>query len=80
MKKPKVMDKLPLPEGRERLISKIEVMDRVGLSFPQIWQLISRGEFPPARAAGAKPMWLESEIEHYIRTLPVKKYKGKDAA
>ena len=58
-----------------RLISKVEVMDRVGLTFPTIWQWMREGRFPLSReVAGGKALWLESEINEWILSRPVRRY------
>jgi predicted DNA-binding transcriptional regulator AlpA len=59
-----------------RLISKAEVCDRVGRTFPCIWAMMRAGKFPRARELGGKPAWIESEIEAWIASLPVREYKG----
>jgi predicted DNA-binding transcriptional regulator AlpA len=63
-----------------RLLSKLEVLDRVALSFPTIWKLMREGKFPAARELGksGKSFWLESEIEAWIAALPVREYKPAD--
>lgn len=76
-----------------RLLTKPELLDKVGLSFAKVWELIRQGKFPRAREAFGAPRWVESEVDAWIeslgerkykpwkpRNLPVKKYKGKDAA
>jgi predicted DNA-binding transcriptional regulator AlpA len=66
----------PYFEG-ERLLTKAEVCDRVGKSFPTIWLWMQAGKFPHARdSANGLPVWLESEIAEWMRALPVKLYKG----
>jgi predicted DNA-binding transcriptional regulator AlpA len=69
---------LSLPLGGEgvRLLSKAEVVDRVGRSFPTLWQWMQENKFPRARDVHGRPMWIEREIEHWIRTLPIKRIKG----
>jgi predicted DNA-binding transcriptional regulator AlpA len=58
------------------LLRKPEVLDRVGLSFVQIWLLMREGKFPPARSLGGVPAWLESDIDNWIKNLPVRRYKA----
>jgi predicted DNA-binding transcriptional regulator AlpA len=71
--------------GRVRLMSKMEVCDAVGASFPSIWQWMRDGKFPRSRALdeehandahGGKPYWLASEVEAWILSRPVKRLKG----
>jgi predicted DNA-binding transcriptional regulator AlpA len=58
-----------------RLLSKRQLLDRVPLSFPSIWQMMRRGEFPAARTIGSRPFWLESEINEWVSSRPVRTYK-----
>jgi predicted DNA-binding transcriptional regulator AlpA len=61
-----------------RLISKAEVLARVGVTFPTVWAWMRAGKFPRSREIGSKAMWLESEISEWIAGLPERKYKGDD--
>jgi prophage regulatory protein len=67
---------LAYPGGEERLLFKPEVIERTGLSFPTIWGLMRKGEFPRSRIVGGRSAWLSSEIDAWIRRLPVRKLKG----
>jgi|SRR5580692_12461881 prophage regulatory protein len=59
-----------------RLLSKKQVLDRVGVSFPTIWRWMLAGTFPRARAIGdLKSVWLESEVEAWINALPTRHLK-----
>jgi predicted DNA-binding transcriptional regulator AlpA len=59
-----------------RLISKAEVCDKVGKTFPTIWLWMRQGRFPRARDLGGKPAWIESEVEAWITGLPKREYMG----
>jgi prophage regulatory protein len=63
-----------------RLISKPEVLDRVGVTFPTIWKWMREGKFPRSRVLGGKTAWIESEVEAWIAALPVRRLKGDRAA
>jgi prophage regulatory protein len=63
-----------------RLLSKAEVLERVGRTFPTIWAWMRAGKFPRARDLGGRPAWLESEVEAWIAALPIRRFKGDDAA
>jgi predicted DNA-binding transcriptional regulator AlpA len=63
-------------DGGERLLSKGEVIARVNLSFPTLWLKMRRGKFPLARAVDGRTFWLQSEIDAWLRDLPIKKYKA----
>jgi predicted DNA-binding transcriptional regulator AlpA len=59
-----------------RLISKGEVLDRVGVTYPTIWAWMRGGKFPRSRDLGGKIGWIESEIDDWIANLPVRRLKG----
>src|SRR5438105_3506488 len=59
-----------------RLLSKVQVLARVPLSFPTVWKMMRDGTFPRAREVGGKSMWVESEVEAWIASRPLRKLKG----
>jgi prophage regulatory protein len=62
-----------------RLLSRKEVCERVGVSYPTIWEWARTGRFPKARVLnGGKLGWLESEIEAWILALPLQELKPAD--
>ena len=63
----------------ERLLSRGEVLERVGLSYPTIWQWMREGRFPASRSLGGKVCWLESEVNAWIAALPVRQLKRLEA-
>ena len=70
---------MPIDNSRKtqvRLISKPEVLDRVGVTYPTIWLWMREGKFPRSRELGGKAAWIESEIEAWITARPTRKLKG----
>jgi prophage regulatory protein len=63
-----------------RLVFKPEVLERVGLTYATIWQWMREDRFPASREVGGKTAWLESEIDNWILTRPVRKYKSWEGA
>jgi prophage regulatory protein len=63
-----------------RLLSRKEVLDRVGLSYPNIWSQMANGKFPRSRSLGGKIAWIESEIDDWIMSRPIVPLKGDKAA
>jgi prophage regulatory protein len=59
-----------------RLVSKREVLDRIGVSYPTLWSWMRDGRFPRSRELGGKICWLEREIEKWIDALPMRPLKG----
>jgi predicted DNA-binding transcriptional regulator AlpA len=67
-----------------RLLSKAEVLQIVGVSFPTIWAWMRAGKFPRARVIGggnnSKSKWRSDEIEAWLAGLPVRALKGDSTA
>jgi prophage regulatory protein len=63
-----------------RLLSKVEVCDRTGISFPTIWKWMRSGNFPRARALGGSTVWIAAEVEQWMASLPKRPLKGDDTA
>jgi prophage regulatory protein len=73
----------PPPDGADlsvRLLSKAEVLEAVGVTFPTLWKWMRAGKFPLARTLGSRPAWVASEVEAWIRSLPTCEYKPREAA
>jgi predicted DNA-binding transcriptional regulator AlpA len=60
----------------QRLLAKAEVLERVGRTFPTLWLWMQQKKFPRARDLNGRPAWLESEVEDWIKALPVRRLKG----
>lgn len=60
----------------DMVIDKAELCFRLGVTFTTIWNWMRAGEFPRARALGGKSVWLKSEVDEWIKGLPVQPYKG----
>jgi predicted DNA-binding transcriptional regulator AlpA len=58
----------------ERLLTKVQVLARVGVTFPPLWKMMRKGQFPQARFLLHKTVWLEREADHWIRNLPLREY------
>jgi predicted DNA-binding transcriptional regulator AlpA len=59
-----------------RLLSKREILAITNVTFPTIWAWMRAGTFPRSRVVGCKSMWLSTDIEAWLATLPVRKLKG----
>lgn len=73
-------DDTAMNDVKIRFIDKRQVMARVHLTFPAIWQFMREGRFPLARKVGNKAMWLAHEIDDWMLGLPPKNYKPIDSA
>ena len=47
-----------------------EVCNRTGISCATVYELIARGQFPAPRKMGVTSIWLESELDSYLESLP----------
>ena len=64
-----------------RLISRKEVVERVGLSYPTIWEMMKKDKFPRSRQLGPqKVCWYEWEIDEFIDNLPIQPLQGDTKA
>jgi prophage regulatory protein len=61
-----------------RLLSKAEVLERVGVTFPTVWKWQQEGKFPRSRELGGKVAWLEHEITEWILARPISRLKCDD--
>jgi len=61
-----------------RLVFKGELLERTGLSFPTIWSMMRKGEFPRSRVVGGKSAWLAREVDSWFAALPRRRLKGDD--
>lgn len=57
------------PRAGERLIRVREVLEKVGLGKTTVYALIKAGEFPQPRKVGHASLWVESEIEGWVRNV-----------
>jgi predicted DNA-binding transcriptional regulator AlpA len=74
---------VPQTGDETRLLCKAEVIERVGVSYPTIWNWMRAGKFPRARDLNGSPRWLAHEVEVFLSFLPEKKYlpvQSNDAA
>jgi predicted DNA-binding transcriptional regulator AlpA len=61
-----------------RLLSKGDVLDKVGVTYPTVWKLMRQGTFPRSVVVGGKVAWLEHEVDEFIAKLPRRRLKGFD--
>jgi predicted DNA-binding transcriptional regulator AlpA len=65
---------------KPKLIDRKEVLSRIPVSFPTLWSWMRAGTFPRSRAIGGKSAWLESEVENWITSSPLRTLKGDPPA
>jgi len=60
-----------------RLILKRELLQRVGLSYTTIWNLMRQGRFPRSvTVTDGRVAWHEHEVNDWLQTLPRQRLKG----
>src|SRR5262249_48492326 len=64
------------PPPEVRLLDKTEVCRIANVTFPTVWQWMRDGKFPRSRVVGGKSMWLSSEVEDWLASLPLRPLKG----
>ena len=66
------LDELPC-----RLLTRKQLLEIIPFSYPTIWELMRRGEFPKALLIGQqKVAWREDEIREWIESRPRQELKG----
>jgi prophage regulatory protein len=57
-------------------LSKAQVLKKVPVTAPTLWSWVRQGKFPkPRDISPNKSVWLESEVDAWIRAQPVRSYK-----
>ena len=60
-----------------RLILKPELLQRVGLSYTTIYNLMRKGRFPRSvTLTDDRVAWHEHEVNEWVQTLPRQRLKG----
>jgi prophage regulatory protein len=58
------------------LLSKAQVLKKVPVTGPTLWAWVRAGKFPkPRDISPNKTVWVESEVDAWIRAQPVRNYK-----
>lgn len=61
---------------RMRLLSRRQLLDLIPISYPKLWSMMRRGEFPRSLAIGGKCVWREVEVQAWVDNLSKVKLKG----
>lgn len=67
---------LKVSNEAKRLLTKSEVCKVANASFQSIWAWMRAGTFPRSRIVGGRSMWLSTEVEQWLATLPIRPLKG----
>ncbi len=69
------------PPPSKRFIFKGEVLERVGgVSGVCLWRWMRDGKFPVALEVGGRCAWLESDIDAWMLSRPLRSYKSREVA
>jgi predicted DNA-binding transcriptional regulator AlpA len=64
------------PTQEMRLLSRTEVLEIIGVTYPALWGWIRDGKFPPGRALGfgrkGHVAWVEKEVMDWIASRPLR--------
>ena len=66
--------------ANKRFIFKGDVLERVGVSYPCLWRWMRDGKFPVALEVGGRCAWLESDIDEWMQSRPLRQYKKREVA
>jgi prophage regulatory protein len=57
-------------------LSKAQVLKKIPITGPTLWDWVRKGKFPKPRfLANNKVVWLQSEIDEWMQSRPVPRYK-----
>jgi predicted DNA-binding transcriptional regulator AlpA len=60
-----------------RLVSANEVAARIGVTLVTLWSWSRNGKFPPPRRVGTRNIaWLSTDVDEWIRNLPMQATEG----
>jgi predicted DNA-binding transcriptional regulator AlpA len=74
--RPRLANPPLLEGGNNRLLTRGEVVELVGVSTVTLWSWMRAGRFPRSRNLHGKTVWLSSEVEAFLNDLPRTKLKG----
>jgi len=58
------------------LLSKAQVLQKVPITGPTLWNWVRQGKFPRPRAISPnKTCWVQGEVDAWIRAQPTRNYK-----
>ena len=61
-------------------LSKQQVLDRIPITGPTLWNWSRTGKFPRPRHIGSRTVWIADEVDEWMRTRPLRNYKDAEVA
>jgi prophage regulatory protein len=65
------------PPPSKRFIFKGDVLERIGVSYPCLWRWMRDGNFPVAVEVGGRIAWLESDVDAWMLSRPLRNYNSR---
>ena len=59
-----------------KFLTRNEVLERIPVTYVTLWKWMQDNKFPRAREVGGKSLWVEGEIDAFIKDSPLVKLKG----
>jgi predicted DNA-binding transcriptional regulator AlpA len=56
-------------------LSKQQVLARIPITGPTLWNWSRTGKFPAPRYIGSRTVWVAAEVDEWMRTRPKRTYK-----
>jgi predicted DNA-binding transcriptional regulator AlpA len=70
------------PPAKPQLVflSKQQVLDRIPITGPTLWNWSRAGKFPAPRYIGSRTVWIEAEVDAWMQSRPKRTYKDMEVA
>jgi predicted DNA-binding transcriptional regulator AlpA len=80
--KPQHKDADEEPPAKPPLVflSKNQVLERIPVSGPTLWNWSRTGKFPAPRFIGSRTVWVEAEVDTWMQSRPKRTYKDMEVA
>jgi predicted DNA-binding transcriptional regulator AlpA len=75
-----LIDWQPQTNPASTFLSKKEVLRRITVTGPTLWNWCRTGKFPMPRCIGSRTVWLESEVLAWMNSRPTPNYKNAEGA
>ena len=63
-----------------KLLSRVEVCERLGVTYVTVWNWMRKGQFPRGiNVSDGVVRWPEPEVEEWLKSRPRQRLKGDEA-
>ena len=71
---------MPPSTASKRLLSRKQVLETVGLSYPTLWRMMRECQFPRSVVIGSNRVaWYAAEVDEWLGSRPRRRLKGDPA-